>query len=72
MSAKDQAGAAVDVDQLVADTDLGGRNPGPVVARLLLAVTLAWSLFQLWIASPLPFAPRRQRGQRSRRNARGR
>jgi TRAP transporter 4TM/12TM fusion protein len=47
--------AAVDVKQLVADTDLGGRNPGPVVARLLLGVALAWSLFQLWIASPLPF-----------------
>jgi TRAP-type uncharacterized transport system fused permease subunit len=26
------------------------------VARLLLGTTLAWSLFQLWIASPLPFA----------------
>lgn len=48
--------AAVDVTQLVADNDLGGRKPGPVMARVLLAVALAWSLFQLWIASPLPFA----------------
>ncbi len=46
----------VDVAQLAADTDTGGRNPGPVVSKLILLVALAWSLFQLWIASPLPFA----------------
>jgi TRAP transporter 4TM/12TM fusion protein len=46
----------VDVNQLVAENDLGGRNPGPLVGRLLLFVAIAWSLFQLWIASPLPFA----------------
>ncbi len=48
--------AEIDVQQLVADNDAGGRRPGPTVARLLLGTTLAWSLFQLWIASPLPFA----------------
>ncbi|MDP2064487.1 MAG: TRAP transporter permease [Burkholderiaceae bacterium] len=47
---------AVDVNQLVAETDVGGRNPGPWVTRLLFGVALAWSLFQLWIASPLPFS----------------
>lgn len=47
---------AVDVNQLVADTNFGGRNPGPGVTRLLMGVALAWSLFQLWIASPLPFS----------------
>ncbi len=46
----------VDVAQLASDSDTGGRKPGPMVARLLLGVALAWSLFQLWIASPLPFA----------------
>ena len=46
----------IDAAQLAADTDTGGRSPGPRVARLILLVTLAWSLFQLWIASPLPFA----------------
>ena len=45
----------IDVQQLVAENDAGGRKPGPLVAKLLLATTLAWSLFQLWIASPLPF-----------------
>lgn len=48
--------AEIDVNQLVADNDAGGRKPGPAVARLMLVVALAWSLFQLWIASPLPFA----------------
>jgi TRAP transporter 4TM/12TM fusion protein len=47
--------ASVDVIKLVADTDMGARNPGPFMARVLLVVALAWSLFQLWIASPLPF-----------------
>lgn len=46
----------IDVNQLVSDSDTGGRNPGPLVSRLILVVCLAWSLFQLWIASPLPFA----------------
>ena len=48
--------AEIDVNVLVAEQDAGGRQPGPLVARLLLFTTLAWSLFQLWIASPLPFA----------------
>ncbi|MDP3224423.1 MAG: C4-dicarboxylate ABC transporter, partial [Rubrivivax sp.] len=47
--------ATVDVNKLVTDTDMGARNPGPFMSRVLLAVALAWSLFQLWIASPLPF-----------------
>jgi TRAP transporter 4TM/12TM fusion protein len=46
----------VDVNQLVADNDTGGRSPGPWMSRMLLAVALAWSVFQLWIASPLPFS----------------
>ena len=46
----------VDVNQLVADTDTGGRTPGPWMSRFLLYMAIAWSLFQLWIASPLPFS----------------
>ncbi|WP_291012564.1 TRAP transporter permease [Hydrogenophaga sp.] len=53
---KNPSPAEIDVNQLVADNDSGGRQPGPVVAKLLLAVAVAWSLFQLWIASPLPFS----------------
>jgi len=47
--------AEIDVNKLMADSDTGGRNPGPAIRKLMLGVTLAWSLFQLWIASPLPF-----------------
>ncbi len=42
--------------KLVAEADTGGRKPSGWVAKLLFGVAIAWSLFQLWIASPLPFA----------------
>lgn len=35
--------------------ETGGREPEGLTAKLLLAVALAWSLFQLWIASPIPY-----------------
>ncbi len=50
-----KTGADIDVKKLMAETDTGGRNPGPAIRKLMLGVALAWSLFQLWIASPLPF-----------------
>ena len=46
----------VDVQQLVVENDLGGRRPGPLLARLLIGLAITWSLFQLWIASPLPYS----------------
>jgi len=49
------AGTAADLDELVAQADTGARNPTGTVATFLFSVALAWSLFQLWIASPLPF-----------------
>lgn len=53
---KTQEPPIVDVNQLVEDNDTGGRNPGPAMSRFLLVVAVIWSLFQLWIASPLPFS----------------
>ena len=44
-----------ELDELVASSDAGGRSPSGPVGRLIVAVALAWSLFQLWIASPIPF-----------------
>ncbi|HRX73830.1 MAG TPA: TRAP transporter permease [Hyphomonas sp.] len=44
-----------ELDAMVAASDTGGRTPGQPVAAILMLVALAWSLFQLWIASPLPF-----------------
>ncbi len=41
--------------ELVAESDTGARAPKGPVARLLLYTALAWSIFQLWYASPLPF-----------------
>ncbi|MDN3517049.1 TRAP transporter permease [Aquisalimonas lutea] len=37
------------------ERETGGRYPGPWSTRLLFCVALAWSLFQLWIASPYPY-----------------
>ena len=44
-----------ELDELVASSDTGGRSPSGPVATLILVVALVWSLFQLWIASPIPF-----------------
>ncbi|MGR4067127.1 TRAP transporter permease [Billgrantia sp. C5P2] len=45
----------VDLEDLVASSDSGARKPLGVPGRLLVGIAAAWSLFQLWIASPLPF-----------------
>ncbi|SFE11529.1 TRAP transporter, 4TM/12TM fusion protein [Sulfitobacter brevis] len=66
MSQKDQQKAAaveaygaghgglsqMELDELVASSDTGGRSVSGMVGTLLLLVALAWSLFQLYIASP--------------------
>jgi TRAP transporter 4TM/12TM fusion protein len=44
-----------ELQDLVSSSDTGTRNPVGKVAKLLAAVALSWSVFQLWIASPLPF-----------------
>ena len=51
-----QAKTPVDLQQLVAEADTGGRRPKGFAGGLLSAIAIAWSLFQLWYASPLPFA----------------
>ena len=43
------------VEELAAEADIGGRRPAGATAWLVAAVAVAWSLFQLWYASPLPF-----------------
>jgi len=45
-----------ELKRLVAETDTGGRKPLGVTAAIVASVAIAWSLFQLWFASPLPFA----------------
>ncbi|MGE0357763.1 MAG: TRAP transporter permease [Burkholderiales bacterium] len=46
---------AAKLQELVAESDTGGRAPRGAVAWVLAGTALAWSLFQLWYASPLPF-----------------
>ncbi|WP_417798569.1 TRAP transporter permease [Terasakiella pusilla] len=43
-------------DELVADADTGGRRPEGIVAHIIIYTALAWSIFQVWYPSPLPFA----------------
>jgi TRAP transporter 4TM/12TM fusion protein len=47
--------AGIDLEQLVAEADTGGRKTEGLTGRIIFGVALAWSLFQLWYASPLPF-----------------
>ena len=50
--------APIDLKELVAEVDTGRREPTGFARRLIFGTALAWSLFQLWYASPLPFALR--------------
>jgi TRAP transporter 4TM/12TM fusion protein len=47
-----------DVQQLVKDADVGGRSIPGFVGTLMLVLGLGWVAFQLWYASPIPFALR--------------
>ncbi|TLX53477.1 C4-dicarboxylate ABC transporter [Stutzerimonas nosocomialis] len=41
-------------EELIAQ-EVGARSPLGMMAKVIAGLALAWSLFQLWIASPLPF-----------------
>ncbi|MBA2778287.1 TRAP transporter permease [Billgrantia kenyensis] len=45
----------VDLEDMVASSDTGARKPLGAPGKLLVGTAAAWSLFQLWIASPLPY-----------------
>ncbi|AKQ56771.1 TRAP transporter permease [Bordetella hinzii] len=51
-----QHSTTADLEQMVAEADRGGRHAGGLAGAVLAAGALLWSLFQLWYASPLPFA----------------
>ena len=44
-----------ELQAMIAATDTGARSPVGNVGTLLLVVAFSWSVFQLWIASPLPY-----------------
>jgi TRAP transporter 4TM/12TM fusion protein len=50
-----QQNSTDDIQALVAQSDSGARSPKGLPGHLLWGVALAWALFQLWYASPLPF-----------------
>ncbi len=50
-----EAPGTPELEELVAASDTGGRTPSGPVGTLIALTALAWSLFQLWFASPLPF-----------------
>ena len=43
------------MQDFVADIDTGGRNPAGFVGKLIAVIAFIWALFQLYIASNLPF-----------------
>ncbi|WP_316368156.1 TRAP transporter fused permease subunit [Candidatus Thiodiazotropha sp. CDECU1] len=42
--------------ELVEAAEFGGRRPKGFARKVLLGTALAWALFQLWVASPVPFS----------------
>ncbi|THH34371.1 TRAP transporter fused permease subunit [Aliishimia ponticola] len=54
--ARNDTGMDPALEDIVADADTGGRMPNDKFGRRALWVLpLCWALYQLWIASPLPF-----------------
>lgn len=45
---------ATSAEEMIAQ-DVGARLPGGIMEKSIASLALLWSLFQLWIASPLPF-----------------
>ena len=44
-----------ELDQFVADIDTGGRSPAGAIGKLITIIAFVWAVFQLYIASNLPF-----------------
>src|SRR5438105_1878492 len=43
------------LETMVAEADTGGRQPAGLSKTYIFVISLAWALFQLWYASPLPY-----------------
>ena len=44
-----------DIEKTIEEIEFSGRKHSPRLAVIVGGIAFAWSLFQLWIASPLPF-----------------
>ncbi len=47
--------ASSNFDELASKADTGGRLSSGLTHNVILTVAFCWSLFQIWIASPLPY-----------------
>ncbi len=52
---REKSSSETEAAKVLAAVETGLRSPSGSVGLLLAGVALLWSLFQLWIASPLPF-----------------
>ena len=43
------------LETMVAEAETGGRKPTGFGKSYIFVISLGWSLFQLWYASPLPY-----------------
>ena len=55
MATDQNSNGNAEAQDIVAQVDTGARHATGVAGKVLFGVPLAWSLFQLWYASPLPF-----------------
>ncbi|MDU8923951.1 TRAP transporter permease [Pasteurellaceae bacterium LIM206] len=55
MSVKNQTMTYDDLQDMVASSDTGGRDPVGFPKKLIVGTAILWSLFQLYYASPVPF-----------------
>ncbi len=53
--AADSSRPDIDLQELVAQSDTGARNPKGAISVFVAALALVWSLFQLYYASNVPF-----------------
>ena len=54
-ASRDAPATEEDVQKQLEDIEYTGHKHGPRLAIVVSFICVAWSLFQLWIASPLPF-----------------
>jgi TRAP transporter 4TM/12TM fusion protein len=55
MDTQRREATAQEMQEFVQASDLGARSPAGFTGRLITGIAIAWSLFQIWYASPLPF-----------------
>lgn len=55
MNEKEAIKPSAELQQLVAESDTGGRKVAGFPGLVIFSVAVGWSLWQLWYASPLPF-----------------